>query len=193
MRQLVRGPGVAICDACVRVAYEIVEQVEADEQGSAAGFTEGEAPTDEVMVAVGRAQAAALDGERDRARREFAELWERIGPEGDPLHRVTLAHYMADVQDDPHDELEWDRRALAAADSLTDERAKTYHASLAVRGFYASLHLNLGSDHEKLGQLDQAREQLARAELAQADLPPDGYGNLIRSGIAALHDRLATA
>ena len=63
-------------------------------------------------------------GRREAARDLFARLWEEIGAEqGDPLHVCVLAHAMADVQDDVHQELVWDRRALAAADALTDERA----------------------------------------------------------------------
>ena len=180
-----KGPGVAICDGCVRVSYEIIASLD--------GSSPPQAPADEVMVAITRAQQAALDGERAQARQEFAELWDRIGPDGDPLHRVTLAHYMADVQDDPNDELEWDRRALSAADALTDERAKEYHATLAVRGFYASLYLNLAQDYHKLGATAQAREYLAAAERASVDLPADGYGTLVRDGIAALGERLSTS
>lgn len=58
------------------------------------------------------------------ARHVFAEICEEIGGErGDPLHVCVLAHSMADVQDDVHQELVWDQRALAAADLLTDDRA----------------------------------------------------------------------
>ncbi|MGW3068526.1 hypothetical protein ACWDA8_34880, partial [Streptomyces sp. NPDC001130] len=32
-----------------------------------------------------------------------------------PLHRCTLAHYLADTHDDPEDELAWDLRALSRA------------------------------------------------------------------------------
>ena len=184
VRRLVKGPGVAICDGCVQVCYDIISSLDA---------TPSQPPPDDVMSAIARAQQAALDGERARARHEFAELWERIGPDGDPLHRVTLAHYMADVQDDPNDELEWDQRALAAADALTDDRAKAYHATLAVPGFYASLYLNLAQDYHKLGATKQARENLGSAERASADLPPDGYGDLVRSGIASLRERLSTS
>lgn len=192
MRRLVKGPGVAICDGCVRVCYEIIESLDGSSTSAEVGAST-QVPPDDVMAAITRSQQAALDGERAEARREFAELWDRIGPDGDPLHRVTLAHYMADVQDDPNDELEWDRRALDAADALTDERAKQYHATLAVRGFYASLHLNLAQDYHKLGRTEQAREHLALAERASADLPVDGYGDLVRDGIAALRDRLSTS
>ena len=145
---------------------------------------------DDVMAAIARAQQGAIEGDRAGARGAFGDLWERIGADGDPLHRVTLAHYMADVQDDPGDELEWDLRALAAADALTDERAQQYHATLAVRGFYPSLHLNLADDYARLGRPAEAHEHLVRAEQASADLPADGYGDLIRSGITALRERL---
>lgn len=62
-------------------------------------------------------------GQREAARDLFAQLWAEIGGEqGDPLHVCVLAHAMADVQDDVHQELVWDQRALAAADSLTEAR-----------------------------------------------------------------------
>jgi hypothetical protein len=143
------------------------------------------------MTALMAVQQAAQTGDRGEARRRFAALWEEIGEDGDPLHRVTLAHYMADVQDDPADELDWDLRALAAADSLTDERAQAHHATLAVRGFYPSLHLNVADDCRRLGRLDDARRHLGLAEAALPDLPDGGYGDLIRSGIARLRERLA--
>jgi hypothetical protein len=60
-------------------------------------------------------------GEREAARLQLVQIWDDIGGErGDPLHVCVLAHAMADVQDDVHEELRWDRRALAAADLLTD-------------------------------------------------------------------------
>jgi hypothetical protein len=145
---------------------------------------------DEVMEAIARAQQLATGGERERARAEFAKIWDRIGPEGDPLHRVSLAHYMADVQDDPAAELGWDLQALEAADELTDERAKAYHHTLAVRGFYPSLHLNIAADYDRLGRPDDARDHLDKAEATLVHLPEGGYGDLIRSGITRLRDRL---
>ncbi len=182
VRHLIAGPGVFICDGCVRVCYGIIEQLE----------TPAPAAEDPVMAEIAEAQKLALEGEHVAAREAFAALWERIGDDGDPLHRVTLAHYMADAQTDPELELEWDLRALAAADSLTDERAQQYHATLAVRGLYPSLYLNLAADYEKLARAGEAREHLALAEARLADLPEGGYGDLIRSGVAELRHRLAS-
>jgi hypothetical protein len=145
---------------------------------------------DEVMAAIEAAQQTALRGDRARARDLFGELWARIGDDGDPLHRVTLAHFMADVQDDPADELDWDRRALAAADVLTDDRARSFSPLLTVRGMRPSLHASLADDYQRLGRPDEAREQLRLAEAAEPDLPAGGYGDLVRSAIADVRARL---
>jgi hypothetical protein len=145
---------------------------------------------DPVMDRIGAAQARAAQ-DRAGAAADLAALWDEIGgPAADPLHAVALAHHLADLQDDPTDELEWDERALRAADGLTDERAKQYHATLAVRGFYPSLHLNLAADHAKLGDPAAARRHLDRAEAALPDLPPGGYGDMIRGGVRRLRAEL---
>lgn len=146
--------------------------------------------TDDVMVAIDAGLRQHIGGDRAGAYTTFAQLWESIGETGDPLHRVALAHHMADVCDDPAEELEWDLRALAAADSLTDARAQEYHASLAVRGFYPSLHLNLGEDYRKLGDLPAAREQLALARARLDALADDDYAAGIRLALDGLAERL---
>jgi hypothetical protein len=144
---------------------------------------------DPVIARIGEVQQRAGDPAEARAR--FAAIWAEIGGEdGDPLHVVTLAHFMADVQDDPADELEWDLRALRAADRLTDERVRRHHASLDVRGFYPSLHLNIAAAHEKLGDLPAARAHLAKATAALPHLPEGAYGDLVRGGMEQLRERL---
>ncbi|OLT17670.1 hypothetical protein BJF78_12595 [Pseudonocardia sp. CNS-139] len=141
---------------------------------------------DEVLAEIAQAQQLALQGDRAAAEQAFFELWEQIGPDGDPLHRTSVAHYMADVQESAQDELEWDLRALAAADvAAADELAAD-----DVRGLYASLHVNLAADYDRLGRPAEARRHLGLAELAEADLPPDGYGDLVRSEIATVRERL---
>lgn len=147
---------------------------------------------DPVLARIHEAQLRAAAGERAGARADLVALWDEIGGEdGDLLHAVSLAHFLADLQDDPVDELEWDRRALRAADGLTDERAQRYHSSLAVRGFYPSLHLNLAADHVKLGDRDAARHHLDRVEAGFADLPPGEYADMIVGAVARLRSELA--
>lgn len=79
---------------------------------------------DETMTRIGEGIALNQQGDRDQARQLFEELWERIGADGNSMHRCALAHSMADVQDDPADELVWDLRALQAADAATDAQAE---------------------------------------------------------------------
>jgi hypothetical protein len=147
---------------------------------------EPEVVADPVMARIVAVEARAAE-DRAGAAADLTALWNEIGgPAADPLHAVSLAHYLADLQDDPADELEWDLRALRAADGLTDERAQEYHASLAVRGFYPSLHLNLAADYLKLADPPAARRQLDRAEAALPDLPAGGYGDFVRAAIARL-------
>ncbi|WP_433505974.1 hypothetical protein ACQP04_05480 [Pseudonocardia halophobica] len=146
---------------------------------------------DPVMAEIAQVVELGQAGSAAEARARFTQLWERLGPLGDPLHRCALAHHAADVQEDLAEELRWDLRALAAADELTDERAQQHHHSLAVAGFYPSLHLNLADVHRRLGDAGRARDHLARAERAVDVLGDDGYGRMIRQGIARCAERLA--
>ena len=148
---------------------------------------------DTVMERISAAVAAYGAGDRDGARQQLAQVWSEIQT-GDPLYRCFLAHYMADLQDDVRDELRWDLRALAAADDVTEERAQAFaqqfNGALDVRALYPSLHLNLGDDYRRLGATAQAREHLALAQTCEHVLPDDGYGRMIRGGIANLAQRL---
>jgi hypothetical protein len=145
--------------------------------------------TDPTLVRIGEAVALHHhQGRREDARREFSRIWDEIGGEqGDPLHICVLAHAIADVQDDVHQELLWDQRALAAADALTDERTAQAGVALPVAGLYPSLHLNLADCYRKLGDLEHAREHLQHARAGIGALGDDEYGQLIRDGL----DRLA--
>ncbi|MEV0390701.1 hypothetical protein [Nonomuraea sp. NPDC050643] len=123
-------------------------------------------------------------GRREAARELFAQIWDDIGGEqGDPLHVCVLAHSMADVQDDVHQELVWDLRALAAVGLITDERVAQAGVPLSVAGLYPSLHLNLSECYRKLGDLGRAREHLQQARDGIGALGDDEYGQLIKSGL----------
>jgi hypothetical protein len=145
-----------------------------------------ETSQDIVMTRIGQAMMLLHGGDREEARNRFALLWAEIGDEGDALHRCTLAHCMADVQDDPADELAWDLRALSAADGLSDERLARHGQGLAVRALYPSLHLNLAADYVKLRRPGEARAHLDRARASTDVLGDDGYG----AGVRAAIDRL---
>ena len=140
-----------------------------------------------VMTRIGQVVMLHHAGDREEARGRFLDLWTEIGEDGDPLQRCTLAHYMADTQDDPADELAWDLRALSAAEELTAARPAAGHeGALAVRALYPSLHLNLAVDYVKLGRPDAARTHLHRARGAADALADDTYGDGVRAAIHRL-------
>jgi hypothetical protein len=146
-----------------------------------------------MMTRIGQAVMLHHGGDREEARGRFLGLWAEIGEDGDPLHRCTLAHYMADTQDDPSDELAWDLRALSAAEELSDERVAEvvrHEGALAVRALYPSLHLNLAADYVRLDRPDAARTHIRRARGAADALGDDSYGDGIRAAIGRLELRL---
>ncbi|WP_404949561.1 hypothetical protein [Streptomyces sp. ARC14] len=157
---------------------------------------------DAVMTRIGQAVMLLHGGDREEARNRFGLLWSELGADGDGLHRCTLAHYMADTQDDPGDELAWDLRALTAAEGLSGERPAEHRDSLAVQALYPSLHLNLAADYLKLQRPEAARIHLRQACDA-ADALEDGgpagqgayggysgYDARVRAAIERLEERM---
>ncbi|MEU4434847.1 hypothetical protein ACH474_34015 [Nocardia rhamnosiphila] len=149
--------------------------------------TEQRSP-DTTMDAITAAVTLGRSGDTAAARARLLEIWRGIGVAGDPFHRCTLAHYLADLHDDPAQALAWDIRALDAADALTDDRVQRHHASLHVAGFYPSLHLNLADNYRRLGSWDAAAEQLAAARERLDALSDDAYGAMIRTALDEVAD-----
>ncbi|NEW40062.1 hypothetical protein GV794_19100 [Nocardia cyriacigeorgica] len=139
--------------------------------------------TDPTMTAITDAVTRGRAGDGDGARIALTDLWAGIGPHGDPFHRCTLAHYLADLHDDPAQALAWDIRALDAAEALTDSRAREFDDSLDVRGFFPSLHLNLADNYRRLASFDAARQQVDAARRHLHALPDDAYGAMIRTAL----------
>ncbi|EOM77208.1 hypothetical protein DW322_19575 [Rhodococcus rhodnii] len=135
---------------------------------------------DPVVAAIVEAVTAGRDGAAGPARESLLDLWATIGP---PLHRCTLAHYLADLYPDPAQALVWDIRALDAADTITDERVRQHDAYLHVAGFLPSLHLDVADGYRRLGSFDAAREHLENARRHGPVLADDAYGDLVRTGI----------
>jgi hypothetical protein len=140
-----------------------------------------------ILEAIGQAQT----GERTAGRQALLACWEQTAP-ADHAQRCVLAHYLADVQQFLDDEVGWDRTAL-------EEYAHLGGGDLAAvgipdaAGLAPSLHLNLGDGFLRQGRVADAGEQL-QAGLASADaLGDDGYGRMLREGLAGLAERLETA
>ena len=142
---------------------------------------------DGIMARVGDGIAAGQRGERELARSILGELWVRVDQgEGDAFHRCAIAHSLADVQDDAEAELTWDRRALAAADDVTDEQLAAVGTMATVRGLYPSLHLNLADVYARLGDPDRARDHVRLGREALGALPDDGYRAMVRDALTRL-------
>lgn len=147
-----------------------------------------EASDDAVMTRIGQAVMLHRGGDREEARNRLEELWCDFGAQGDALHRCTLAHYLADTQDDPSTELTWDLLALRAAAEAERGRPR---AVTRVRAFYPSLHLNLAADYLRLRRREEARDHLRRARRACAVLSDDDHVDGVRAAIGRLELRLA--
>ncbi|WP_016910454.1 hypothetical protein [Streptomyces xiaopingdaonensis] len=139
---------------------------------------------------IGQAIMLHRAGDREEARNRLAQLWAETHPEHDLFHRCTIAHYLADTQEDRADELAWDQRAMAAAEALTGAEVHWGEHALAVRSLYPSLHLNLAADHAALGDERSARRELRAARSYLPELSEDGYGDGIRAAVHRLGLRL---
>jgi hypothetical protein len=148
--------------------------------------------TDPIMDEIMAAIVVLHRGNRAGGRSELESIWARIADDPQPIHACTLAHYMADAQDNLQDELAWDLRALDAALSCTDADAQRHSQAMSIAAFMPSLHLNLADDYLKLGDLTRARNHLASARTFTDKLADDGYGLMIGRGIERVAREVGT-
>ena len=143
--------------------------------------------TDDTMTRIGKGIELARKGKRVQARVLFEAIWRELEPDGDELRRCALAHSMADVQDDPNEELEWDLTALDAARRVTDEDVRQAGLAGGIADFYPSLYLNLADVHNRLGNYIDARAYLALAREHLARLAVGDYRRMLADAL----DRVA--
>ena len=111
-------------------------------------------------------------GEPAAASNLFNEAWHLATTD---FEKFTAAHYVARHQKSVPDKLVWDEKALEHALKMDDE---------AVKQTLPSLYLNVGKCCEDLGDFEHAGRNYQAAFSFTGFLPDDGYGNMIRSGIA---------
>mgnify|MGYP001348815784 CR=1 FL=1 len=124
------------------------------------------------------AEGMALEGKPEEASRLFMQAWKEATNDSE---KFIAAHYLARHQKSVEDKLKWDETALNLALNMNDDAA---HAA------YPSLYLNIAKCYEDLGNIEQARENYHLALSFADKLPDDGYGKIIRGGIASGIDRL---
>lgn len=139
----------------------------------------------EIMEAVAVLQA----GDCASARPELLRLWGIWSDREAPLHRCTIAHFIADTEEEAAAELTWDLLSLEAATGFKDDQDREpVDPSLA--GFLPSLHLNVGDAYRRLGDRDRASRHANNGLARAAALNDDGYGDMIRLGLNRLRARL---
>lgn len=146
---------------------------------------------DETMDRIVAAVTLGRAGDSKSARFELLSIWHDIGVGGDPFHRCTLAHYLADLFEHPAQALVWDVRALDAADELSDQRARRFETSLRVAAFYPSLHLNIADNLRRLSAFAAAQEHIEAARRACSSLGDDDYGQFIKNSIDFVGEKIA--
>ena len=134
-------------------------------------------PSNPVVRLLAAGMAAEAEARRDDAKVLFEQAWDASR---DDFEACMAAHYLARCQPDVGSELHWNEEALRRADAAADER---------VRGFYASLHLNVGHSLEQLGRTADACRHYALGTARLADVPAGPYANLVRMGLEAGSDR----
>ncbi|RYF46478.1 MAG: hypothetical protein EOO27_39315 [Comamonadaceae bacterium] len=94
------------------------------------------------------------DSAEAEARAALAALWDTLGAGGDPAHRCSLAHYLAELHDDAEQSLIGALRAREAAESLPDVVADRYRPVLLAG--VADAYRRLGSSAVAAQILDEA-------------------------------------
>jgi len=116
---------------------------------------------------------AAQSGHAVEGEKLLSQAWMATGPE-DHACRCVIAHYLADLQSQTSEELRWDQLAVQAHEHIADEKLAPLGIQSAA-GFLPSLHLNLGHDWLRPGNLDRAKEHLHLSRGAEATLGDDPY------------------
>ncbi|MEE1803279.1 hypothetical protein PUR57_32215 [Streptomyces sp. JV176] len=115
---------------------------------------------------------AETEGRADEARALYLRAWEAAGNDYDAC---VAAHYLARHQPTPQETLRWNQECLTRADRVGDDR---------VRGFYASLHGNMGRALLDLGRPDAARTHFESAARHLDAVPPGPYREWLRLCVA---------
>lgn len=145
---------------------------------------------DDLMDRLAQAIAFLQRDDRAQAGALLEQLWAEVGDDGDALHRCAIAHQIADVQDDLGSELRWDLRALAAAESISEERLASTGAATTVEGLFPSLHLNLADVYRRLGDDANARLHIEQGRRKCGALPDHTYGTMVRDTLDRVEQRL---
>ena len=136
------------------------------------------------MKAIAEAAGLLHQGDKVGARTRLLALWDDHA-DGTSVQRCTIAHFLADTEDDAAAELEWDLRALeAATGSREAEDLDPLSPDLA--SFLPSLQGSVGNGYRRLGDLERARRHVGFAVARLGALGDDPYGQMVRGVVQRL-------
>ena len=112
------------------------------------------------------------EGKNEEALQLFLQAWAEAAND---LEKFISAHYVARQQKSVNDKLKWDETALKLALEIDDAD---------IKGIYPSLYLNVGKCYEDMDDLENAKNNYELALSFTKFLGDDGYGKMIKGGIA---------
>jgi hypothetical protein len=128
-------------------------------------------------------------GNAAEGRARLLALWGEHSAKGARLQMSVIAHFLADTEPQPADELEWDLRALEAATG-SREAEDLDPVSPGIVTFLPSLHGSVANGYRTLGDRERARRHVRIAVARMGSLADDDYGELVRSGLRRLQRAL---
>ena len=126
------------------------------------------------------ARGMAVEGTPTEALRCFEQAW---AARRDDFDAAVAAHFLARHQPTADAVLHWNTLAVQHAEAVRDGRSGE---------LLASLYLNLGASHARLGEREQARAAVRRAAECLGLLPSGGYREFVAMGIERLTNDLET-
>jgi len=136
-------------------------------------------PGNKIVKLCADGMAAEGLGQADEALNLFTRAWNESSSD---FEKFTSAHFVARHQKNIAGKLLWDERSLDHASKINDG---------SLNSSMPSLLLNIGKCHEDMNHFELAREYYLRAHAYINFLSNDGYGNMIKSGIAAGLERMS--
>jgi len=136
--------------------------------------------TDDTLQRMANYIALGQHGDPEAARAGLEQLW-AANENADPVTRCGIAHSLADVQDNPRAELEWDLRVLTSALEAPDGDVDSLGMTQGVAGFMPSLQLNFADGYRRLGQIDAAKRNAHQARGSLAFVEATLYFDTVRT------------
>jgi tetratricopeptide (TPR) repeat protein len=129
-------------------------------------------PNNKIVKLCAEGMTLEGEGKKEEALRLFLQAW---GESTNDFEKFTSAHYIARHQKSIAEKLQWDETALNLALKIKDRNMNEVHPSL---------YLNIAKCYEDLEDLDNAKKNYQLAFSFTNFLPDEGYGKMIKTGIA---------